>query len=132
MNEAMAQLAELLNINHAKMPREQMAQSVCEKALREISELKEKLSATKDYLHHQMNDISNAVNNGTTPQESEIRIRELTDQVERLIDFSAAAGIAYRDDDCNIITEGFKALPDDLQSAINAKEELIDKERELS
>ena len=32
MNNAMAKLAEALNIDHAKMPREQMAEAVCEKA----------------------------------------------------------------------------------------------------
>ena len=36
MNNAMAKLAEALNIDHAKMPREQMAEAVCEKAVLEI------------------------------------------------------------------------------------------------
>lgn len=34
MNQAMAQLAEKLGIDHAKLPREQMAEVVCEKALK--------------------------------------------------------------------------------------------------
>ena len=39
MNNAMAKLAEALNIDHAKMPREQMAEAVCEKALKHIEQL---------------------------------------------------------------------------------------------
>lgn len=34
MNQAMAQLAEKLGIDHAKLPREEMAEAVCEKALK--------------------------------------------------------------------------------------------------
>jgi len=33
MNQAMAQLAEKLSIDHAKLPREELAEVVCEKAL---------------------------------------------------------------------------------------------------
>lgn len=43
MNNAMAQLAEVLNIDHAKMPRETMAQAVCEKALAYIDDQAEKI-----------------------------------------------------------------------------------------
>lgn len=52
--------------------------------------------------------------------------KKLEDQVERLILFAAQAGIAFRDDDGDLITEGFLALPDELQSAINRKEVDID------
>jgi hypothetical protein len=69
MNNAMAKLAEALNIDHAKMPREQMAEAVCEKALLEISQLNEKLSATKDYLRHQMKNIKTMVDDDHTPHE---------------------------------------------------------------
>jgi hypothetical protein len=46
MNNVMAQLAEVLNIDHAKMPREQMAEAVCEKALKKMAQL-EKLRLIK-------------------------------------------------------------------------------------
>lgn len=49
--------------------------------------------------------------------------------LERVLQFAAESGIAFRDDDADLITEGFRALPDDIQNAINQREDQIDKER---
>ncbi|SEQ48152.1 hypothetical protein SAMN03080615_01621 [Amphritea atlantica] len=57
------------------------------------------------------------------------RIADLEDKITRLKQFAAESGVAYRDDDSNLITEGFRSLPDALQAAINALEEKIDLDR---
>lgn len=56
MNQAMGKLAEKLGIDHAKLPREELAEIVCEKALEalaqqnsELAELKQHLNKVRDY-----------------------------------------------------------------------------------
>ena len=41
MNAAMGKLAEKLGIDHARLPREELAEVVCEKALKRIAQLEE-------------------------------------------------------------------------------------------
>lgn len=51
MNQAMAQLAEKLGIDHAKLPREEMAEVVCEKALEALEADASELPDLKAFLH---------------------------------------------------------------------------------
>ena len=51
MNTAMAKLAEKLGIDHAKLPREDMAEIVCEKALETLDKKTLDLSDLKEFLH---------------------------------------------------------------------------------
>jgi len=50
MNQAMAQLAEKLGIDHAKLPREKMAEVVCEKALEALAQQNSELAELKAFL----------------------------------------------------------------------------------
>ena len=51
---------------------------------------------------------------------------EAADTIDRLLQFTAESGVAYRDDDHDMIVEGFRTLPDDIQAEINRREEAID------
>lgn len=53
-------------------------------------------------------------------------ITDYEDKIERLINYAAEADLAFRDDDSDLITEGFRALPDDLQKLINNRSEQLD------
>jgi len=50
MNTAMAQLAEKLGIDHANMPREELAKEVCEKALEALPQQNSELAELKVFL----------------------------------------------------------------------------------
>lgn len=50
---------------------------------------------------------------------------DLEDQVRRLIEFSAYAGLSWQQDDVEPITEAFRVLPDHLQVRINELEEKL-------
>lgn len=50
MNQAMAQLAEKLGIDHAKLPREELAEIVCEKALEALDQQNSELAELKVFL----------------------------------------------------------------------------------
>lgn len=52
MNQAMAQLAEKLGIDHAKLPREELAEVVCEKALEALAQQNSELADLKQYLNN--------------------------------------------------------------------------------
>lgn len=58
------------------------------------------------------------------------RLSKYIDYITRLVEFSAYASLAYRDDDADLITEAFRALPDDLQEKINKMEEYIEGQQE--
>ena len=51
------------------------------------------------------------------------------DAIERLIEYSACSGIAYRDEDPDMIYEPWRSLPDELRAAINAKTMVLDNAR---
>ena len=50
----------------------------------------------------------------------------LRDDVERLIEHGARMGVALRDDDYNMATESWRALPNHLQAGMNGREEALD------
>lgn len=52
-------------------------------------------------------------------------IDELKDKIDRLLKFAGQAGVAFTMDDSDLITEGFLALPDDIQELINNEERNI-------
>ena len=52
MNQAMGKLAEKLGIDHAKLPREELAEIVCEKALEALTQQNSELADLKQYLNN--------------------------------------------------------------------------------
>lgn len=52
MNQAMGKLAEKLGIYHAKLPREELAEIVCEKALEALDQQNSELADLKQYLNN--------------------------------------------------------------------------------